>query len=183
MALRHKLDGAENGGELKFRQLDYIREDAAERTEEDIPLPPTPPGQIETGRPIRATRSGQGISLLPIFGAMVAVYLFVAAMTAQTRILALSERSAELQAEIGALETEQARLRIARESALNLAEVEEYATTTLGMVPPGPEQIEYITVEAPDRAKAARPEERPGLVDRISDALMAAAAYLAWEGE
>ncbi|MBR1496369.1 MAG: hypothetical protein IJ617_01945 [Oscillospiraceae bacterium] len=168
-----KQRGRHTAQEPRFEYFDFDPGD-----EEESPPPPEAEGQ---DRPV--LRARRRVSLFPLFGVLAAGYLFVAAMTAQTRLLEISERSAALQSRIEELETEQARLRIAREGALNLAEIEAYATGTLGMRKPGEDQIKYIGLPSPDRAELPQKKARENFVDRVSDFLMEIGAYLAWEGE
>ena len=165
----------EEEAEPRFEPFAYVRDEEAEELRA---------AAVREGAHAPARRSvRRGFSVLPLLGVLAAGYLLVAAMSAQARMLDISAKSARVQQRIEELEAEQARLRIAREGALNLAEIEAYATGVLGMHPPDEGQIEYIEPAFPDRAELPARAQRDGFVDRASDFLFRLWEYLAWEGE
>ena len=103
--------------------------------------------------------------------------LVVVAILAQAQMVGLSSRSVELQNQLEALEEQQSKLRIAYESAFNMAEIEDYAIHTLGMQRPRADQIFYIDTSSPDKAVVIAGGESDGFVDRVSDYLSGALEY------
>ena len=125
----------------------------------------------------RAIHTKQSIAPSAILGILVAAFLFVTGITAQVRLLGVSGQSVELEAKLSELEEQQAKLRIRYESAFNLAEIEEYATGSLGMQKPNANQIAYIDTSAPDKAVVIDDGSDEGFVDRVSDFLSGLGAY------
>lgn len=133
--------------------------------------------RTETARRMRSQRrSRQSIAPTAIIGLVAAAFLFVTGITAQVNLLRVSNESVELESRLRELKEEEAKLRIAYESAFNLAEIEEYATLRLGMQKPNASQIAYIDTSAPDKAVVVT-EEDSGFVDRVSDFLSGLGAY------
>lgn len=97
-------------------------------------------------------RARQGISPLAIAGIFIAAALFVVGMMAQAQLLSISDSSVQLQSQLEELNTQQDKLKISYESAFNLNEIEEYATSRLGMQKPNVDQIYYVDTSSPDRA-------------------------------
>ena len=79
--------------------------------------------------------------------------------------------------ELTQLEEQQAKLRIAYESAFNMAEIEDYAIHALGMQKPRADQIYYIDTSSPDKAVVFAGGENAGFVDRVSDYLSGLIEY------
>ena len=124
-----------------------------------------------------APRAKQGIAPVSILGAAAAAFLLVTAISAQATLFAVSGESVVLEQTLRELETDQTRLRIAYESAFNLAEVEEYAVHTLGMQKPAADQIHYIDTAAPDKAVVVDAGKGDGFVDRASDFISDIGSY------
>ncbi len=124
-----------------------------------------------------AVRTRQSIAPLSIVGMLAAAFLLVTAILAQAQIVGISAKSVSLHKELAQLEEQQAKLRIAYESALNMAEIEDYAVHSLGMQKPHADQVFYIDTSAPDKAVVIAAPGADGIVDRISDALSNAFAY------
>ena len=97
---------------------------------------------------------------------------------AQVRLLAVTDGSAALEQQLSELETEQAKLQIKYESVFNLTEIEEYATTRLGMQKPSTDQVYYIDTSSPDRAVVVQQDDSDSLVDRVSDFISGLGEYL-----
>ena len=151
-----------------------------------VGMPENPQGRPETRtktqtkvrtRARTAPRAKQGIAPMSILGVAVAAFLLVTAISAQAALFAVSGESVVLEQTLRELETEQTRLRIAYESAFNLAEVEEYAVHTLGMQRPTADQIRYIDTAAPDKAVVVDAERGDGFVDRASDFISDIGSY------
>ena len=112
-----------------------------------------------------------------------AAFLFVTGITAQVQLFTISGESVALEAKLSELEEHQAKLRIAYESSFNLAEIEEYAITSLGMQKPTADQITYIDTSAPDKAVVIADGSGDGFVDRTADFLSGIGAYFGSAGE
>ena len=123
------------------------------------------------------TRAKQSVAPAAVLGVLVAAAMFVAAIMAQIQLTGLSSERISLETELAELQTKNARLQIADESAFNLTEIEEYAVTELGMQKPGADQITYIDTSSPDRAVVIRDSSGDGFVDRLSDFLAELGSY------
>ena len=124
-----------------------------------------------------APRTKQSIAPLSIVGMLAAAFLVVVAILAQAQMVGLSSKSVELQQQLDVLEEQQSKLRIAYESAFNMAEIEDYAIHTLGMQRPRADQIFYIDTSSPDKAVVIAGGESDGFVDRVSDYLSGVLEY------
>ena len=146
---------------------------------------PTPTARPDTRTQTRVrtrartvVRTRQSIAPTSILGVMVAAFLFVTAIMAQATLVGLSSESVKLENELTALEEQQAKLRIAYESAFNMSDIEDYAVRSLGMQRPRADQIYYIDTAAPDKAVVVAGSQNGGLVDRVSDFISGFGAYL-----
>ena len=153
-----------------------------------LPLPfDAPPAEAEQALPqeqedaLPQTRSHararQSIAPAAVLGVLIAAAMFVVAIMAQIQLIGLSSERTALEAELSELQTKNAQLQIAYESAFNLTEIEEYAVTGLGMQKPGADQITYIDTSSPDRAVVIRDSSGDGFVDRLSDFLAELGSY------
>ena len=138
--------------------------------------------QVQTRTRVRTraknvVHTKQSIAPLSIVGMLAAAFLVVVAILAQAQIVAISSTSVSLQNELAQLEEQQTKLRIAYESAFNMAEIEDYAIHSLGMQKPRADQIFYIDTSSPDKAVVIAGGESVGFVDRVSDYLSGMAAY------
>lgn len=123
------------------------------------------------------TRSKQGIAPGAVLGMMIAAALFVVAIMAQVQLMDVSAQSVKLQNQLEELEVQQARLKIAYESAFNLHEIESYALAELGMQKPTADQIYYIDTSSPDKAVVIRQDAGDTLFDRVADFLSELGSY------
>ena len=152
----------EYGLPLPFDAPPLEREQAQEQEQEwEETLP-----QAET-----RSRAKQSVAPAAVLGVLIAAAMFVAAIMAQIQLTDLSSERVKLEAELAELQTKNAQLQIAYESAFNLTEIEEYAVTELGMQKPGADQITYIDTSSPDRAVVVNGKAGDGFVDRLSDFL------------
>ena len=119
----------------------------------------------------------QSIAPMSLIGMLAAAFLVVVAILAQAQIVSISSTSVSLQKELAQLEEQQAKLRIAYESAFNMAEIEDYAIHSLGMQKPRADQIFYIDTSSPDKAVVISDGEDVGFVDRVSDYLSGVIEY------
>ncbi len=155
------------------------------REEYTAPLPKEQPRtrtQTQTATRIHtraktAVRTRQSIAPMSLIGMLTAAFLVVLAILAQAQMVGISSKSVALQQELAALEEQQSKLRIAYESAFNMAEIEDYALHSLGMQKPQADQIFYIDTSSPDKAVVVTNSEKVGFVDRVSDFLSGAAEY------
>ena len=152
------------------------------------PKAPSAKPQAQTHARVRtrarhAVHTRQGIAPFSIAGILVAAFLFVTGITAQVQLFTISGESVALEAKLSELEEHQAKLRIAYESSFNLAEIEEYAITSLGMQKPTADQITYIDTSAPDKAVVIADGSGDGFVDRTADFLSGIGAYFGSAGE
>ena len=119
----------------------------------------------------------QSIAPMSIVGMVAAAFLVVIAILAQAQIVGISSDSVALQNQLTELEEQQSKLRIAYESAFNMAEIEDYAIHTLGMQRPRADQIFYIDTSSPDKAVVVADGANDGFVDRVSDYLSGTLSY------
>lgn len=131
-----------------------------------IPAPPVI-GEEESTR--RAAAAKQGVSPAAILGCALAAVMVVLFLMARIQLTEVTDMSAQLESQLVELESEQNRLRIEYESAFNLAEIEEYATTTLGMQKPREEQIYYLDSSVPDKATIIKEDTGSGLWSEVKD--------------
>ena len=124
-----------------------------------------------------AVHTRQSIAPLSLVGMLAAAFLLVIAILAQAQMVGISSKSVTLRSELSQLEEEQAKLRIAYESAFNMAEIEDYAIHSLGMQKPRADQIFYIDTSSPDKAVVIAGGENVGFVDRVSDYLSGVVEY------
>ena len=124
-----------------------------------------------------AVHTRQSIAPLSLVGMLAAAFLLVIAILAQAQMVGISSKSVTLRSELSQLEEEQAKLRIAYESAFNMAEIEDYAIHSLGMHKPRADQIFYIDTSSPDKAVVIAGGESVGFVDRVSDYLSGVVEY------
>ena len=152
--------------------------------QEEYSAPRTPAAKprTETQTKVRtrartAVRTRQGISPMAILGCAVAAFLMIIAITAQITLFDVSGQNVALTTQLAELETEQAKLRIAYESAFNLAEVETYAISELGMQKPSADQIYYIDTSAPDKAVVIADGASETFAERAADFFTGFRAY------
>ena len=178
-------------GSIKYGQnsvygslaYDFDNPELYPEIEYGLPLekPAAPNTQERTHTAVRTrtrARTKQGISLFAITGMLAAAVLFAVVIMAQVQLLAVTDGSAALEQQLAELETEQAKLQIKYESVFNLTEIEEYATTQLGMQKPRSDQVYYIDTSSPDRAVVVQQADSDSLVDRVSDFISGFGEYL-----
>lgn len=127
---------------------------------------------------VQAPRTRQAVSPVSVIGLILASVLIVMSLMAQIQLTAVSSEAVALSEKLEELETEQTRLRIAYESAFNLAEIEEYAINELGMQKPRSDQVYYIDSVTSDKAEVLSPAEQDGVLDRLSDFIASFGEYL-----
>lgn len=139
---------------------------------------PAPPKIREKTVTAAKAKTQQSISPLAIIGYMCAAVLLVFTLMAKIQLTEVTDTSAHLEQQLSDLKVAQKRLLINYEKAFNLTEIEEYATTELGMQRPRDEQVFYLESTVPDKAvilDGASDEESFG--DRVFDALSSIGEY------
>lgn len=117
-------------------------------------------------------RGKQSIAPFSIVGFACAAVLLVFALMAQIQLTTVSEDTVVLQSRLEELQLEEAKLKIAYESAFNLTEIEDYAVNVLGMQKPRSDQIFHIDGSAPDKAVIHTGEsEEGGFTERVAGLL------------
>ena len=89
------------------------------------------------------------------FGIFAAVIL-VASLLVQSKLTKAADENAKLRQSLDEITEENTRLTARYESSIDLAELEEYAETVLGMQMPGSERIIQINVPVQDKAVILR---------------------------
>ena len=158
--------------------------DNPELYQEEYSAPPehtAPPQTQERTRAVpRAgahVRSRQAVYPLAMVGILAAAVLLVIAIMAQIQLFDISSKTVELEGQLKELQTEQTKLQIAYEGAFNLTEIEQYATSKLGMKKPSADQIYYIDTSSPDKAVIINQTNNDGFFGRVSDFLSGIGAY------
>lgn len=120
----------------------------------------------------------QAIAPISVLGILAAAVMIVVMLLAQARLTAVCSEAVRLTNRIDQLQTEQARLRIAFESAFNLTEIEDYAVTELGMQKPRNDQIFSISSRTQDKVEIFAPDSAGGLLDRVTEFTGSVKEYL-----
>ena len=96
----------------------------------------------------QSARTGRkrGISLFGAVGSILAIVLVLFTFRERVALTELSDRVSTVRAELAELEEERSALLIARETAISLEELEDYAVNTLGMVRPDARNLRWIEV-------------------------------------
>lgn len=132
-----------------------------------IPAPPETREQVHTKTRVLPR---QAISPFAIIGFACAAVLLVFTLMAKIQLTVVTDEAARLESQFEELNLAQSRLLIEHESAFNRTEIEEYATSVLGMQRPRPEQIFYLNSSAPDKAVVLEGNnDSSGLLDKIAD--------------
>jgi len=127
----------------------------------------------ETGAKTR-----QAVAPTAVIGFICAAILLVFTLMAKIQLTEVTDTSAHLEQQLGELQVAQNRLLINYEKAFNLTDIEEYATTQLGMQRPREEQVFYLSSSVPDKAVILSGEDNDdSFGDRVFDALSSIAEY------
>ncbi len=140
---------------------------------------PAPPRIREQDATDVRVKTKQSVSPLAIIGYACAAIIIVFTLMAKIQLTAVTDTSAQLENQLSDLKTAQNRLLINYEKAFNLTEIEEYASTQLGMQRPRDEQVFYLESTVPDKAVILRgkDEDKLGFGERVFDALSSIAEY------
>lgn len=139
---------------------------------------PAPPKIKEQAATATRVKTKQGIAPIAIIGYACAAILVIFSLMAKIQLTELTDNSAQLETQLSDLNVAQNRLLINYEKAFNLTEIEEYATTQLGMQRPRDEQVFYLENTVPDKAVIiSSSDSKDGFFDRVFDALASLAEY------
>ena len=169
----------------KFYGTNYISGTAApeigiwpEREAERKVVIPAAPNVGEKAAHKVKVKNSQSVSPVAVIGIACAAVLMVFVLMARIQFTAVSDEAVALEQQLDDLMVERTRLLIGYESAFNMTEIEEYASTTLGMQRPREEQIYYINSSVPDKAVIIEDGTKDrSLSDRISDMLVSIGEY------
>lgn len=92
-----------------------------------------------------------GISLFAIVGFLAVGVMLILVLLAYVSYNEVSYETVQLQSKLDELNEQERKLRIAYEDAFDVNEVEEYATTVLGMSKPSEDQISTVETMAEDK--------------------------------
>lgn len=87
-----------------------------------------------------------GVSLFGILGGVLAALLLLGTFRERVMLTEYSDRVSVVRAELSELEEERESLIVARETAISLEELEEYALNVLGMVHPDARNLRWMTI-------------------------------------
>ncbi|MDR0952078.1 MAG: cell division protein FtsL [Oscillospiraceae bacterium] len=167
-----------------FGSLAYDLETAAQREwfepekKQKIVIPEAPPIEREQLLPKAKPRPKQSVSAMAIIGYACAAVFIILYLTASAQLTVITDEAAKLETQLQELESERNRLLIEYESVFNRSEIEEYATSVLGMRQPRPEQIRYINSSAPDKAVILEEDSgSDGFLDSLSNLLTSITSY------
>ncbi len=140
---------------------------------------PAAPRIKEQEKSVSRVKTKQSVSPVAIIGFACAAVLIVFSLMAKIQLTEITDTSAQLEEQMSDLKVAQNRLLINYEKAFNLTEIEEYATTQLGMQRPRDEQVFYLESTIPDKAVilSGKDEEKVGFGERVFDALSSIAEY------
>lgn len=159
-----------------FGNVDFVEQLPLDR-ETEIAAPPRV--EEKASAKVRtAARTSQAIAPFSIIGFACVAVLMVFMLMSYISLTAISEESVALERRLSELEVEQTRLLIDYESAFNMTEIEEYATSVLGMQKPRSDQVFYVDGSAPDKAEIIEEEtQKSGALGMIDDLLESLGEY------
>ena len=115
----------------------------------------------------------QAVSPAAVIGLLVAAVLLVFSLFARAQLSQTSIQVVRLQNQLTELETTHQKLLINYEYAFNLAEIEDYAMTQLGMQQPTSDQVYYINSGTVDKAEVLTPKTGASGFEKIISAVKA----------
>lgn len=149
-------------------------------------IPNERPAEIPATRPVarpktsamERTKNAYGISVFAIAGTAIITVLIVFVLLAYVQYTEVSNETVALQSQLSELSAAENKLLISYESAFNINEIEEYATTVLGMVKPTGDQISTVATTTEDRAVILESEtENVGFLTGITSFLTSLVEY------
>ncbi|NLW65874.1 MAG: cell division protein FtsL [Clostridiales bacterium] len=148
------------------------------REEERRVVIPAPPAVEEQTAARTRVKNSQALSPVAVIGLLCSAVLLVFMLMARIQFTALSDKAVALEQQLSDLEVEQTRLLIDYESVFNMTEIEDYATSVLGMQRPRDEQIFYLNSSVPDKAVVIEgADDEKGPLDRLLDMLASIGEY------
>ena len=147
-------------------------------TKPRVVAPAAPKTRENTSAAAQVLPYAQSISPVAIVGFICAAVMVVFLLMAKIQLTEVTDQAVALESQLTELEVAQNRLLIDYESAFNLTEIEEYATTQLGMQRPREDQIYYLDSTVPDKAIVIdkAPDER-SLSERLLGMLSSLSEY------
>ena len=126
-------------------------------------LPEERPAIRERQLPQKAVRTKPQVhpvsSGFTIVGLLTAAFLIMLVISGYVQLYEATSEVADLNAELGAVQQEQATLQSQYESKIDLDYVEQVAMTQLGMLQPAPNQVVYLDLCEPDHAEIVKTED------------------------
>lgn len=101
---------------------------------------------------MKGTKSARKVRILLISFGIFAAVILVASLLVQIKLTEAADENAKLRQKLDEITEENTRLTARFESSIDLAELEQYAKTVLGMQMPGSERIIQIDVPVQDKA-------------------------------
>ena len=120
-----------------------------------------------------------GISPVTLLGAIIAIGLVVMVIMSYVQLNAISVKSSQYEAQIAELEQDETQLKLAYESAFDFREIEDYATSELGMIKASAGQKVYLSENSEDKAVVIDSDSKTsGFWGAISDFFASVKEYL-----
>ena len=169
---------AVNGSEaLDLDHLVYYGYDgnAVQEPEYEEPSERDEPTEITTEREARhpgihEAERRTGVSLLTVFGIILAVFVSVLTLLANVRLTALSTETVALGRQLETLQQENSVLKIRYENTFDMEEIESYAVNTLGMTRLADSQIIVLGNCGGDHAEIIGTGEREAVGSVLQEA-------------
>ncbi len=120
--------------------------------ERKVVIPAAPPVIDERTASRARVATRQSVAPFAIIGFLCAAILLVFTLMAKIQLAVATDEAVQLEMTLNELELAQSRQLIEYESVFNSAEIEEYATSVLGMQRPREEQITYLNSSVPNKA-------------------------------
>jgi cell division protein FtsB len=120
--------------------------------ERPMETPRSKPVERPKTRTAERARSSFGISAFGVAGFLIVSVLMVFVLLAYIQRTELSSEAVTLQNQLDVLSETETKLLISYERAFDINEIEEYATSELGMVKPSADQISTVTTSITDKA-------------------------------
>ncbi len=160
-----------------YGRADTYREKAARPVERQVIIPAPPSIREKTAAAVKV-KTQQHVAPMAIIGYVCAAILVIFSLMAKIQLTEITDSSAQLETQLTDLNVAQNRLLINYEKAFNLTEIEEYATTQLGMQRPRDEQVFYLESTVPNKAVIiTETGSESGLGDRVFDFLASISEY------
>lgn len=148
------------------------------REEEQKVVIPAPPVVEEQTKTRVGVKNSQALSPVAVIGLLCSAVLLVFMLMARIQFTKVSDEAVALEQQLSDLNVEQTRLLINYESVFNMTEIEDYATSVLGMQRPRNEQIYYLNSSIPDKAVIIEENDnKKSPTDRFLDLLASIGEY------